>query len=246
MSDARWRQEHEIDYGALGGQLVFPGFDESIHVVPSQLPLDPARHTVWLGADTHMRTPDAFVWVAIDREGDLAVVWSWWPDEKLIIRKCAEVLKRIDGSCLEPYYRVMDVAGKGQNADEERDRFKAYQDEGVYFFPSKKNRDGAGFDLLNDALTPRKCIIGNDEVYLPRLTIWAGCGDNDKLVRQIKSLRYREWKGNVTDKDAPEEPEQKERHLVDALIYVLLDEPRFVSRAPLKSTWEPIYESIGY
>lgn len=140
MSDARWRQEHEIDYGALGGQLVFPGFDESIHVVPSRLPLDPERYTIWLGADTHMRTPDAFCWVAVDREGDLSVVWSWWPDEKLIIRKCAEVLKRIDGTCLEPYYRVMDVAGKGQSADEEHDRFEAYQDAG---FTSSRQRKTA-------------------------------------------------------------------------------------------------------
>lgn len=95
-------------------------------------------------------------------------------------------------------------------------------------------------------MTPRKCIIGNDEVYLPRLTIWAGCGDNDKLIHQMKNLRYREWKGNVTDKDAPEQPEQKERHLVDALIYILLDEPRFISRRPVKSTFEPIYPAIGY
>jgi hypothetical protein len=38
MPDARWRQEYELDYGALSGQLVFPTFEETIHVVPSQVP----------------------------------------------------------------------------------------------------------------------------------------------------------------------------------------------------------------
>lgn len=62
----------------------------------------------------------------------------------------------------------------------------------------------------------------------------------------MKSLRYREWKGNVTDKDAPEEPEQKERHLIDCLSYILLDGPRFVDQRKPRSTFEPIYGSLGY
>lgn len=227
MPEARWRQEHEIDYTALSGQLVFPQFDESIHVVPPKLPLDTEKLTVWMGADPHPRTSDAFVWVAVDKAGELAVVWSWWPDERLIVRHAAEGLKLIEEK-IPTYYRVMDVAGKNFNVDEEHSVFDAYRDEGIYFFPAKRNRDGSGFDLINDVLTPRRYVIGNEEFYRPRLTIWGGRGHNDKLVSQMKSLRYREWKGNVTDKDAPEEPEQRARHLVDALLYVLLEEPRFV------------------
>lgn len=45
MSDARWRKEYEIDYGALGGQLVFPEFDISTHIV-EQRTLDPREWTV--------------------------------------------------------------------------------------------------------------------------------------------------------------------------------------------------------
>jgi hypothetical protein len=44
MPDARWRQEYELDYGALSGQLVFPTFEETIHVVPDQLPVDSGRN----------------------------------------------------------------------------------------------------------------------------------------------------------------------------------------------------------
>ncbi len=59
MSDARWRKEYEIDYGALGGQLVFPEFDPGIHVVEESR-LDPSQWTVWMACDPHPRTPHAF------------------------------------------------------------------------------------------------------------------------------------------------------------------------------------------
>lgn len=240
MSDARWKQEYEIDYSALSGQLVFPQFDESVHVVPPRvamedLPLDPEKYTVWMGADPHPRTPDAFCWVAVDKEGDLAVVWSWWPDKRLIVRNSAEALQVIEKK-IPSYYKVMDVAGKNFNIDEEHSVFDAYRDAGFHFWPAKRNRDGSGFDLINDALTPRRYVVGNEEFYRPRLTIWGGRGDNHKLIRHMKNLRYREWRGNVPDKDPPEQPEERERHLVDALLYVLLDQPRFVPPGVPQST----------
>src|ERR1700747_3193622 len=89
--------------------------------------------------------------------------------------------------------------------------FDAYRDAGVYFNPAKKNRDLSGYDLINEALKPVPFMIGNEEKMRPRLTILGNCGDNDQLAYQLKNLRFREWKGNVTDKDPPEEPEDKRR-----------------------------------
>jgi hypothetical protein len=256
MSEARWRKEFEIDYGAMGGQLVFPSFDESIHVVPHRMEelsdeqgqQKTDRYTIWLACDPHPRTPDAFLWLAVNKERELAVVWSWWPDEKLIVRKCAEQLKLIHEAPLGlmPRYRLMDVAGRSFNAEEEKSYFDKYRECGVYFNPAKKNRDLSGYDLINDALTPTKFVVGDKEELRPRLTIWKDCGDNHKLVSQFKNLRFREWKGNVTDKDAPEEPEQKERHLIDDLSYILLDSPRFIERRKNKSTWKPVNSACGY
>ena len=36
-----------------------------------------------------------------------------------------------------------------------------------------------------------------------------------------RGLRFAEWRGNVTDKDAPERAQEKRRHLIDCLAYVL-------------------------
>jgi hypothetical protein len=141
------------------------------------------------------------------------------------------------------YNRVMDSAGKGMNADEERSYFDAYQEAGIYFRPAKKNRDMSGFDLITEVLRPTSFVVGDDKRMKPRLTIMKG---NDELVWQISHLRFSEWRGNVTDKDPPEKPQEKRRHLVDCLAYVLLDRPRFIDRRRPVSTWRPLYPELGY
>lgn len=76
-SDALWRQEVLIDYEARSGALVYPEFDESIHVVPhSRIPL---RGTRFMSIDPHPRTPHAFLWVLIDQWSDWWIYRELWP-----------------------------------------------------------------------------------------------------------------------------------------------------------------------
>lgn len=239
MSDARWRKEFEIDYGAMGGQLVFPEFDESVHVVETLPPLYPEFWTVWLACDPHPRTPHAFVWLAVNREGEMIVPWSYWPQNlgdtgpRLTVKDYAKKLTLIhnSGLRLKPYKKLMDVAAKSMDASEERTYFDAYREAGIHFLAAKKNRGYTGYELIREALKPTSYMVGNKETFRPRLTIVRDCGHNDELIFQIKNLRFREWRGNVTDKDAPEDPEQKRRHLIDGLSYILLDKPRFIDRS---------------
>jgi hypothetical protein len=243
MSDARFRQEYELDYGALGGQLVFPDFEETIHVRPPKFPLTRETSTVWLACDPHPRTPHAFLWVAADKLGDLAVVWSWWKeDEPLLISEYCEMLRIVDSFPfgLKPYRRIMDIAGKSFNAGEEVNYFDAYRiakDEkgqgiGLHFSPARKNRGYVSYDLISEALRPRVVIEDGKEVKKPRLTIWgegdSWPGDNKELVSQFKSLRFREHVGHVQGKDAPQDPEDKRRHLIDCLGYILMERPHFI------------------
>jgi hypothetical protein len=51
--------------------------------------------------------------------------------------------------------------------------------------------------------------------------------------------------GNA-DKDPPEKAQEKRRHLVDRLAYILLDKPRFIDRRHPEGTWRPIDEVTGY
>ena len=49
------------------------------------------------------------------------------------------------------------------------------------------------------------------------------CGDNDILVQQFKSLRFKESKWTVIDKDPPSDTTDKDQHLIDRVSYILLD-----------------------
>ncbi len=177
-----WRQEYEIDYRARSGQPVFPEFDENIHVVKPFI-MAPGAWTVYRGADPHPRTAHAFVWLAINRDGEMVIPWSWWPQEqndeleglgkpRLTVTDYAKRLKMVDesGLNLEAYRSVMDVAGKSFNADENVDYFQKYRGENIYFQPAKKNRDLSGYDSISEVLKPAKF----EDFEYPKLTIMAG------------------------------------------------------------------------
>jgi hypothetical protein len=233
ISDARWRKEFEIDYCALGGQLVFPEWDPSTHFVPL-FTLNPDHWTMWMACDPHPRTPHAFVWLAVNRIGRMTVPFSWWPedsateDSRLTVKDYVEKVKLIHAYLgFDARYKVMDVAGKSFNASEETSYFDAYRDAGLYFQPAKKNRDLSGFELINQALKLKPYDVGNGPEMQPTLTLMQG---NDELAYQISHLRFAEFRGNVLDKESPQMPIEKRRHLVEALCYILLDKPRFIER----------------
>ena len=51
------------------------------------------------------------------------------------------------------------------------------------------------------------------------------------LVQQFKSLRFKEFKGTVIDKDPPSHPMDKDRHLIDSVSYIHLDDRGSSTRA---------------
>ena len=93
--------------------------------------------------------------------------------------------------------------------------FRKYQTYYIHFWPAKKNRDLSGYDSISEDLKPKPTDSGKPR---PTLTIMRGCWDNDKLCEQLRTLRFREWKGNVTDKDPPRDPQDK----IDCLGYIEL------------------------
>jgi len=239
MSEARWAAEYDIDYGALSGTLVFPEFEAGTHVVPA-FELNPHDWTVWMACDPHPRTPHAFVWLGVNRDGEMIVPFAWWPehhaseDRRFTVADYTEKVKKIEEHfAFQRPYRLMDVAGRSMNATEELSYFDAYRDAGLHFQAAKKNRDMSGFERINEALKLKPYSTGDLEQMRPGLTIMEG---NDELVYQVSHLRFAEWRGNVIDKDDPQMPVEKRRHLVDALCYILLDKPRFIEKRKPEDT----------
>lgn len=79
FSEAWWEQEMNINAHARSGQLVYPEFDPSLHVIPDER--IPDRMCRWMAIDPHPRTPHAFLWIGIDRWSDWYVYRELWPSK---------------------------------------------------------------------------------------------------------------------------------------------------------------------
>lgn len=76
-TQAWWDQEMEMKADAMSGQLIYPEFDEAVHVVSaSRLP---QRMTRFCAIDPHPRTPHAVLWIGIDEFSDWYVYRELWP-----------------------------------------------------------------------------------------------------------------------------------------------------------------------
>lgn len=74
---SNWDLEMEIRYDAKKGSLVYPEFQDHLHIVDdSEVP---EEGCIVMAADPHPRTPHAFLWVLIDAAGDWWVFRELWP-----------------------------------------------------------------------------------------------------------------------------------------------------------------------
>lgn len=258
MRERDWRKEFEVDYTALGGALLFPQFDPSVHLVEPFV-LNPSDWTIYEGADVHPRVEHAFVWMAVNRSGELVIPYSYWPNgenerrsnehqSRLTVKDYCKNLGTIETEFpwLKPWYRTMDPAAQGFNATETRSIMDAYRDENYMHYPSKKNRDWSSYDMISESLKLKPFAVGSEEILKPKLTIMAGMGSNDELANELRSIRYREWRGANPDKDPPQDPIEKDRHLLDALGYIFLTDPIFVDQRGKLTPFQPVVPSCAY
>lgn len=76
-SENTFRREFEIDHYAGSGSVMYPEFVKAIHVC-SPFPV-PHEWTRYQGIDPHKRRPHAFLWMAVDPQGDHWYYREYWP-----------------------------------------------------------------------------------------------------------------------------------------------------------------------
>ena len=121
-SKADWDKEQEINPYAKDGSLVYPEFNQRVHVIKHA---DiPPRLTRYMAIDPHPRTPHAFLWVGIDRWGDWYFYREMWPSKvygkpKTLTDKdeenrftikdyCETVIERMEGNKLNWFHPETD------------------------------------------------------------------------------------------------------------------------------------------
>lgn len=152
-SAADWDKEQEINPYAKDGALVYPEFDQRIHVIRhDQIP---AKLTRYMAIDPHPRTPHAFLWVGIDRWGDWYFYRELWPsivygkpksvkdtdqENRFKIRDYASTIARLEGNEIEWHH------------PETSDEYGIYREKpgGERIVRRYMDQAGKGFMVAND------------------------------------------------------------------------------------------------
>lgn len=203
--------------------MIFDEFSRSVHVVePFEIP---SGWTRVMGADHGFTNPSAFLWGAVDHDGNVYIYRELYKRETLIKDLCAE-LKSLMG-CTPANPRGVEKI------------------EAIYIDPSTKSRRGqtgiSDFSTYLEHLPDHLALVcANNEVspgidrvktYLrknpktgqPKLKIFSNCVN---LIEEIGEYRWAELTATQEGtKNQKEEPRKYNDHAVDALRYLIMSRP---------------------
>ena len=237
---ARWRREMEIDYGALGGTLVFPRWQmDKRRICPP--PLQGATGLRLYGSYDHgWRNPATYLVLGQDRDACPVVLWQFYAagvgvtEIARIIK--GETVRTRDGRVFtgNPYAQQIaksiadpSIWKEDQNMDDGTTKSVAelFRRHGVYFTPGQRGGDTmvASWltELWHDLEHPgaKICcppdLFDVDHGFIARG--YAGPGA-PCLVWELGRLRFRDWsESQQVHHDFKEEIEDKDNHAWDAL-----------------------------
>lgn len=248
--EARWKKEMDMDVHALSGQLVYPDFNPSIHIIDQDQV--PRQLTRYCAVDPHPRTPFAFLWVGVDRFNDVYVYRDYWPskayginkrlkdsdeDPQYTTREYVEVIAHLEGNEIQ-WRQDVDGVEYGEYIR------KPHGEEIVYRYMDQAGKafrvSGEGTPLETIAgkfrdygmacMDPRKAhSAGEDAIReLLRVRMWQGkpwprlhiARNCRELIWELLNYRYEPTRGDLRWKELSQEGQKVRSHCLDLLRYL--------------------------
>lgn len=215
---ASWSKER-IEREIMGSDDTFEGmvyteFDRSVNVVkPFRLPDTFTRR---VGIDHGFRNAAAWIYGALDHDGNMWVYREYYEKEKLIENICKDNIKLIGPEKIEQ--ARIDPSVKATRGATGRSDFDVYLEHLPNGFPllMAQNDVTSGIDRVKSYMRP-------DKFGKPRLYIFESCVN---LIDEILQYRWEEQlssrQGKVNEK---EKPVKNHDHAVDALRYLMMTAP---------------------
>lgn len=196
---ATWSKER-IEREVMGSDdtfegMVYPEFDRSLNVVkPFRIPDTWTRR---IGVDHGYRNPAAWVYSALDGDGNVYIYHVYYEREKLIEDICRENLKFIGSSKIEQVRIDPSVkATRGATGKSDYDIYLEHLPSGFPLLMAQ-NDVNAGIERVKSYLRP-------DRTGKPRLFIFDTCGP---LLDEILQYKWEEHtsarQGTLNDKEKP-------------------------------------------
>lgn len=223
-SEERIQREIMGSFDAFEG-AVYPEFRRDIHVIDDFR--IPDSWTRVVGIDHGYRNPAAWVWGAVDQDGNLYIYREFYESEWLIEEICKKgkgnkpsVLQRMKGEKIE--MAMIDPSTRAQRNEKDGEKvsdFTLYQENLPSDFPllCANNDVTPGIDRVKSFLKV------DPRTGKPKMFIFKSCVN---LVDEICKYRYKELSHTQTGKmNEREEPYKHDDHAVDALRYLVMSQP---------------------
>jgi len=192
-------------WDAFSGQI-FEDFKESVHVVKHEEP--PRSAPVFVGLDPGSTDPFAGIFMAIMPGGQRYIFAEHYEPEQST-KWHADVLK---AKMLQKNIKAVYV--DAANAQVITD----LNEEGIYCVPAKKEKLQSRQDMFTGGINMIKDMLKVDSITgKPGIIISDDCTN---LIYELQQYAWKERKGEM---NAPEVPEDKHNHTIDALRYILLN-----------------------
>lgn len=204
--------------------LIFKSFKKEVHIIPP-FQINLQDFVVVEALDPHPRTPDAVMWIAIDRKGRKIIVDELYVKPQNGSEELAQLIKE-KAEKYRVITRIGDPSGwnNDQHKDDTRGICERLADYGLDYIPATKNREAAD-KRVQDALAYIRIPTG-EFIKAPELFVFETCR---RTIWELQHYRWDEWTGKMADKrDIKEKPVDKDDHQIENLGRILLREPYFM------------------
>jgi len=201
------------------GVLVYPTFSHRVHVLrTSTLRKIPLDWSIYVGIDPHPRNPSGVVFLAVDPDGNCIVFNEIY--KKMGLPDLVAKIKKILGK-RKPVAYVIDTSAKAPEIISGRSLFEELRDKyGIFCVTANKDKE-QGIDRVNEYFRYKAASDGTI-IRQPRLCILDCCSN---LLRELRHYIWDDYRQKES-RNLKEQPIKKDDHLLDALRYIIMMEPR--------------------
>lgn len=220
LSDDERKARVQGKFVQVGG-MVYKQFSEKNIVEPFSPPIE------WLhvaGMDHGLNNPTAWLWTAINPDGDLFVYDEHYENDKVVSYHAGVVQRKEAGHSRQSDYRVGDPSIRNRDPITGTSIQLEYIEHGVPV--ALGNNDVlAGINRVSRLI--QGTIISDSQgnhVRRPKLYVTRNCVN---LIYELQRYRWATWATKRMDaqKNKKEEPHKKDDHACDALRYIVSSRP---------------------
>jgi hypothetical protein len=230
MESPRWRREQEIDYRAYSGQRIWPMLSGTYH----DAKIDISKLTLYRVIDQGIRHPFVCLWVAVNAQKDRHIYREYYATDRSIAMNCRTVL-----SLTPPEERItanyIDPATRKRSEESLTSLISIYEQNGLFCQPA--DNSFSGYDkVATSAMSTLARIAIKTGVMPPylegikpsqaELLILAQAPSltfdtrfTDRAFTECANLRWRDTKGDETQKAPMEKPVDKDDDGPDCVRY---------------------------